>query len=118
MCNLFDFGESTPSDRFEVADKAKDVISREAIMDECAIAPRLHEPCLAQHAEVCARVFERCGGLLGQRLDRLLALTQEVEELDALGARNGVANASELLVQGVLELAMRHGVGMSALDKV
>ena len=108
ICNLFDFGQSTPSERFEVPHKPKDVVSRETIINEGAATPGLHEPCLAQHAEVCARVFHRRCRLVGELLDRFLALTEEVEQLDALGARNGVANASELLVQRVLEVAMRH----------
>jgi hypothetical protein len=42
-------------------------------------------------------------GLLGERLDRLLALTQQLDELQAFGARHGLSDAGDLLAEVVLQ---------------
>ena len=48
--------------------------------------------------------------LLGECLDGLLALPEEVEQLDPFGARERMADAGELRVEGVLELSVAgHG---------
>jgi hypothetical protein len=59
-----------------------------------------------------ARILERGAGLVGQLVDGFLALREQVQELEAPGAGEGVADAGELTVEGVLEGAVRHGYSL------
>jgi hypothetical protein len=52
------------------------------------------------------RVLDRHAGLLGQQLNRLRALAQQVEQLNALRARDRVTDAGELSVQRVFEFSV------------
>ena len=70
------------------------------------LPPGLDQPGLAQHPQVGARVLDRGGDRLRQGLDPLFALAQQVEQLDAPGAGDRVADPLELAVEGVLERAM------------
>ena len=66
-----------------------------------------------------AGVLDRSGGVGGEGFDGLLALAEEVEQLDPPGVGEGVADAGELGVEGVLELAVtghRPGSGQGWLD--
>jgi hypothetical protein len=62
------------------------------------VPARLDQPSLTQHAQVGARVLERGGRLLGQLLDRLFTLAQEVQQLQSLRGRDGMTQPGELSV--------------------
>ena len=91
-----------------VAHEARHVGVGQTVIDVGPLTSRFHEPSLPEHAQMCARVLDGRRRLIGQQLDRLLALGQEIEELDALRARQRVSDAGKLCVQQIFELAMRH----------
>ena len=55
-----------------------------------------------------AGVLEWSACVFGELFDGRLPLAQEVEQLDTLRARERVADAGELRVERVFELAVRH----------
>jgi hypothetical protein len=64
---------------------------------------------LPECAQVSTRILDRGRGLLGELLNGLLALAQEIEQLEPLGARDRVADPGELGMQRILEGAMLGG---------
>jgi hypothetical protein len=60
-----------------------------------------------------ARVLDREPGLLGNVLDRPLALRQQIQNLDPGRARDGLADLRELVVKPALDLSMVVHVGCS-----
>ena len=70
-----------------------------------AVLARVHQARLAKLFEVRAGELHADVGLGGKRLDRLLTLAQELDELEALGARNGLADACYLLVEVILQVS-------------
>jgi hypothetical protein len=80
-----------------------------AVPDVRAIAPGLDEARLPERAEVSTRILDCGRGLLGELFNGLLALAQEIQQLESLGARDRVTDPGELGVQGILEGAMVSG---------
>lgn len=106
MGDLLDLGEAPASELLQAPDQGADVLVGEAVVDERAFAARLDEPGLAERPQVRAGVLDRGGTLVGQQLDGLLPLTQQVQELDPLWTPEGVPDTRELAVEGVLEFPM------------
>ena len=52
-------------------------------------------------------VRERHAHLGRERVDRALALSQELQDFESVGARHRLADPGELAVEAVLEIAMR-----------
>jgi hypothetical protein len=107
--DLLDLRETGTPKTLQTLEKARDVLVGQPVVDVGPLAPRLDEACLAERAEVRARVLDGGFRLLGERLDGLLALAQEVEQLEPRRAGDGVAKPGELGVDGTLEFAVRHG---------
>ena len=59
---------------------------------------------MSQDSQVRAGVLDWSSRQVGEPFHRFFALTQELEQLDAFGTGDGVANARELCVQGILDL--------------
>jgi len=102
-------GQSLATEFLQAAEKPGDLVAGQTVPDKRPLAPRLHQAGLAKDSQVGAGVLHRCRRLLGERLDRLVSLTQEVEEFEAFRACDGVPDASELGVDGVLEVTGGHG---------
>jgi len=107
--HLLDLGEARVAEGLKGPQESLHLHIGQPVEDVRALLARLDQPGLAQHAQMGARVLDGGVRVPGEALDRLLSLTEEIEEFDALGAGEGVADAGELRVQGVLELAMGHG---------
>ena len=110
-------GQMGVAELLEGAEQGKDIVAGEAVVDVGSVATRLDEAGLAEHAEVCAGVLDGRGRFVGEGFDGALALPEEVEELDAFWAREGVADAGKLRVEGVLEFAMSWHGRMVGLDQ-
>jgi hypothetical protein len=100
--------QAAPGDSLELSQKPEDVHTSETVVDVGTIATGLDQPGLPKDAEVSAGVLDGCVGLLGQLLDRLLPLTEQVEELDAGWTPNRVTDPGKLGIERILELSMRH----------
>jgi hypothetical protein len=81
---------------------------RRRAINEGAGATGIDESGVAERTQVRAGVLDRSRALLGELLDRLLPLAEEVEDLDPLGAPERMTDPGELPVEGVLELPMGH----------
>jgi hypothetical protein len=80
------------------------------LIDEVPVAARLNQVRVSERAPVRTGVLHGRRGLVGKLLDRLLALGQEIEELDPLRAPERVTDPRELRLAGILEVPHRHGV--------
>ena len=74
----------------------------QAVQDECALPARGHEPRPAQRLQVRARVLDGQPRTPREHLDGLLALGEEVEQLQARGTGHRPTHAGEVLQQFVL----------------
>jgi len=107
---LLYLGEPAVAQGLERSQQTEDVLIRQAIVHVGTVAPSHHQPCLAQHSQVGAGVLDRRRHMLGERFNGFLSLAEQVEQLDSLGARQGMADARELSVEGVFELSVAgHG---------
>jgi hypothetical protein len=107
--DLPDLGVAVTAEGLEGEEECGHGFVGEAVPDVRAVAPSLDEPRLPERAQVSTRVFDLGRGLLGELFDGLLALAQEIEQFESLGARDRVADPGELGVQGILEGAMVGG---------
>lgn len=103
--DLLDLGQAVVGDRAQRRQQLQHVVAREAVEDPWPLAPRLDEPCLAECLEMRGSQGYARVGLAGQGLDAVLALGEEVEQLDPAGAGQGLADSGELLVEGGLRRA-------------
>ena len=105
--HLLDLGQAVVGDPSKRRQQLEHVVAREAVEDPRPLAPRLDEPCLAERLEMRGRQGHAHVGLAGQGLDAVLALRQQVEELDPPGAGEGLPDPGELLVEGGLRGSRR-----------
>jgi hypothetical protein len=86
----------------------EDVLIRQPVFDEEAFLPRFHEPGSAQDLQVLGRIRDAHGSLFGQRLHGARPLAEKLQQLDALGRRNRLADPGELAVDAVFHLTRAH----------
>ena len=86
------------------------VVTGEAIVHEGALSAGAHQPGVPEGLQVHGRRGQGEVGGAGEGLDGVLALGEQVEQLEALGVREALAGAGELLVQGGLGVAAAHWV--------
>ncbi len=84
------------------------VVTGEAVEDPGSIAPGVDQPCPAEGLEMRRGERDAHVRLGRQRLDAVLALGEQVEQLDAARAREGLADPGELLVEFGLRRASAH----------
>jgi hypothetical protein len=92
--------------------RATDVIYggvRKAIVHEDPVLPGLDQSRLPQGLQVLRGVGQGQPDFLRERIDGALTLGQQFQNLQAVGAGEGLANASELTVEAVLEHTVRIG---------
>ena len=104
--DLPDLGVAVAAESLEGEEECGHGFVSKAVPDVRAVAPGLDEPRLPERAQVSTRILDRGRGLLGELFNGLLALAQEIQQLESLGARDRVADPGELGVQGILEGAM------------
>ena len=109
--DLPDLGVAVAAEGLEGEEECGHGFVSKAVPDVRAVAAGLDQPSLPEGAQVSTRILDRGRGLLGELFDGLLALAQEIEQLESLGARDRLADPGEMGVQGILEGAMgsRHG---------
>jgi hypothetical protein len=84
--HLLDLEELPPAEFLELAQQPHDRGIGQPVVDELRRLAAVDEPGRVQGRQMGARVGDGEGGLAGEDLDRLLALGQQVEQLQPLGA--------------------------------
>ena len=74
------------------------------------VFPTVDERRLPKRLEVLRCVGERQADLARERLDGAFSLGEQLQELEAVRARERLPDAGELRVQPILELTMTMGV--------
>ena len=87
--------------------QAKDRGVRQPIGDKEALFPALDQCRPPEGLKMLRRVRERESQLLRQGVDGPLPLREQLEHLEPLRAREGLADPGELPVEAVLEVAVR-----------
>lgn len=100
------FGQARLRQPLRLPHKVDDGIVRQTVVDIGAVATGLDELRRAQHTQVRAGVLDGKVAGLGQRLNGFLALREQVEQLDAGGRRERLADAREFLVEPVFPVAV------------
>ena len=76
-------------------------------MHEEAILAAVDQGRLAKRLKVLRRIGDGQPHLGGQRIDRALALREQLEHLEPMRIRQGLADAGEQTIEAILEDAMR-----------
>src|SRR5262249_47344763 len=91
--------------------KGQDLVASQPVEDVRPPALGLHEPGALEHLKVPGRVGDRQAGLAGEGIDAAWCLSEQIQQLEPLLAGERRADAGELAVDPVLELAMGHRRG-------
>jgi len=106
--DLVDLGEPGPSERAERAEEPADLVAREPVVNARALLAGLHEAAPAEHLELGGGVGHPHAGGRRQRVDASFPLREQVEQLDATGMCERLAQPGELLVEHPLRLTAGH----------
>ncbi len=90
--DLVDLGEARPGEVVEGANEAADLLARGAVVDACPLTAGLDEASLAHHLEVRRGRRELEARRRRKRLHTALGLAEQVEQLDALGVHDHLAD--------------------------
>ena len=101
--DLFDFRQTGFCERPQVEEKRGHLRIGESIGDVQARFFGVYETGASQHLEVVRGVRDALSDLGGEGLDRPRSLGQQIQELEPAGAGRGLANPSDVLVDGGLE---------------
>lgn len=88
----------------------EDIGVGQPVADEQAVLPAVDERRVFERLQVLRRVGERQLHFRGQRLHRTFPLRQQLQDFEAVRIGEGLAEAGELPVEAVLELAMCAGM--------
>ena len=108
-------GKASLGDNPECARQFEDRVVGEAVVDVEALLAALDQAGLAQSLEVLRGVGDREADLDRERLDGALALREELQNLEAVRARQRLPDAGELAVEAILEGAMGGVVAWSSV---
>ena len=109
VCEHADLGQMTNGDLADRRPELGDLIAREPVDHPRSLAARTHEPCAREDLQVLRRVRDRLRDLIGDLLDRPLALREHVDDLRAPPAAERLRNRRQAVEQGRLRLATCHG---------
>ncbi len=96
--DLVDLRQACPAEVAERGDEAAHLLAGGAVVDAGPLPAGLDQAGLANHLQVRRRRRELEPRRLGQGLDAALGLAEQVEQLDALGVHDYLADARQLLV--------------------
>lgn len=85
---LPNLGVAASPQSLECKEECGHAVVGKTVPDVRAVAPSLDQACLPQGAQVSARVLNGRGGLTGELFPGLLALAQEIQQLESLGTRD------------------------------
>jgi hypothetical protein len=108
-----EFGQSALGHRSQRTAEIGDGGIGETVVDELALLAAFHECCLAQGLQMLRGVRDGRADFTGERIDGALTLAEELEQLQAMGAAEGLPDARELRIQAVFEVAV--GIGRHRL---
>jgi hypothetical protein len=112
----FDVGQMGAGYRAHQREQLGDVDPGQSVVDLGAVAAGSHQVRGFQ----CLQMRRRCGQTelagAGQCIDGALTLRQKIEQLEALAAGQRLANAGELVKQGVLGGPITHTILQSSLE--
>ncbi len=97
--DLVDLRQTRPAEVAERGDEAADLLAGRSVVDAGPLPAGLDQARLAHHLQVRRRRRELEARRRGQGLDAALGLAEQVEQLDALGVHDHLADPSELLVE-------------------
>src|SRR6266511_578199 len=89
-------------------DEAGDLLAGQPVVHPGGLLAGLHQAGVAQHLQVRRGVGHPHPGRPGEGLDGVLALGEQLQQLDPLGAGDRLVGAGELLVEPVLCLTTLH----------
>jgi len=104
-----DLGQSALGKAAEGAHGLVDLGLGKAVVDPQAVLTGLHQARPPKHLQVARRVGEREARLGRQFLDRALALGKDLEHLEPSRVVQTLGDASDLVVEPILELTSFHG---------
>ena len=100
-----DLGQLPFAERADAAPHLDHLRIGEAVVHADALATGVDDSGLLQDLEMLRGVRQRLGDLVRERVDAPLALREDVDDLEADGAREGLGDPGEVIEDGVLEPA-------------
>ena len=97
--DLVDLRQACPAEVAERGDEAADLLAGGPVVDAGSLPAGLDEAGLAHHLQVRGRRRELEARRRSEGLDAALGLAEQVEQVDALGVHDHLADPGELLVE-------------------